>query len=91
MNRKSTEQPIVNRANSKKLQENRTKAQTNGGKPPDTEQTQTNGRNFENAEQNSNERQRMVAPTHNHTETAEISKNSRCGWEQVLHGPTVCA
>ena len=28
----------------------------------------------------------MVAPAHNHTETAEASKNSRCGWEQVLHG-----
>ncbi len=33
----------------------------------------------------------MVAPAHNHTETAETSKNSRCGWEQVLHGPTVGA
>ena len=53
--------------------------------------TRTNGGKRETTEQNLDEQRTMVAPAHNHTETAETSKNSRCGWEQVLHGPTVGA
>jgi len=67
-----------NSRNQRKTSPHRTKTQTVGGKRVITEQ-------------NLDEQRTMVAPAHNLTETAETSKNSRCGWEQVLHGPTVGA
>ena len=68
------------------------KTRVSSKKPHLTEQKPK--RTVENAKlpnKNLDEQRTMVAPAHNHTETAETSKNSRCGWEQVLHGPTVGA
>ena len=67
--------------NSRKQQEtslHRTKTPTNGGKREITEQL-------------SDKQRTVVAPAHNHAETSKTSKNLHCGWEQVLHGPTVGA
>jgi len=76
---KALNQPIENLANSKKLQETDRKFERTVENFRLSIKTQTNGRKLERTAENSkspdkssNERWKMVAPTHNHTETSRI-------------------
>jgi len=88
---KALNEPIENRANSKKLQETDRKLERTVENFRLSIKTQTNGRKLEFTEQ---KLERTVengcTSTQPHGNYRNF-KNSRCGWGQVLHGPTVGA
>ena len=90
-NGKTSNQPIENRANSKKLQETDRKLEGTVENFKLPIKTQTNGGKLEFTKQ---KLERTVengcTSTQPHRNYRNL-KNSRCGWGQVLHGPTVGA
>jgi len=90
-NGKTSNQPIENRANSKKLQETDRKLEQTVENFKVSIKTQTNGGKLDFTEQ---KLERTVengcTSTQPHRNYRNF-KNSRCGWEQVLHGTTVGA
>ena len=68
------------------------KSRVNSRKPHFTEQNlKRTVENVRNTEQKLDEQRTTVAPAHNHIESYENLQDSRCGWERVLHDPTVGA
>jgi len=90
-NGKTSNQPIENRTNSKKLQESDRKLERTVENFKLSIKTQTNGGKLEITEQ---KLERTVengcTSTQPHRNYRNF-KNSRCRWGQVLHGPTLGA
>jgi len=90
-NGETSNRPIESRANSKELQESDRKLERTVENWKLPIKTHTNGRKLEFTEQKLEQTmENGCTSTQPHRKYINL-KNSRCGWGQVLHGPTVGA